>query len=506
VMQTLLQGIGSVLAGDGVGGARMLEALAGEAQKNLSFRWLALYWISRGAIKSGNSAAARTHLTQALLLAKRLDLEAVAVSQWIAAELLAHNADHPRALACLAAARSGFERLGDRWGIGQTWLAEARAQVALEREEEAVAAARQASASDPAWEEPAVFLARRAIVRNDLADAEGMLQHAAGPAGERVRSVIDAIRKKIVSQPDAAEFLRESEAAPTARSIRAMERIAQVAPRFVQARDALGWMLLKVGKYAEASTILRGLLGQPLTQADRASVMLGLGCIAHAQQSEKDPDARLEAAVKVGADAPEQGGTADVLPLPSFSAASLPARSSQLAGGGAVFSGQLSVFALPDVMEFVRSARRTGLLVCSSEKGMAAVHFRAGRITGATSPGAPGVGELLLSARKISTVALRAVTSAQPEGQPDHVLGDVLVREGLVDVAAVRDALRRKVELTILEVLHWKDGEFAFNREGDSEAVATEGAMEFDAQGVLLNALRTMDEEARSASAPGARR
>ena len=40
-MQTLLQGIGSVLAGDGVGGARTLEALATNAQRNLSFRWLA---------------------------------------------------------------------------------------------------------------------------------------------------------------------------------------------------------------------------------------------------------------------------------------------------------------------------------------------------------------------------------------------------------------------------------------------------------------------------------
>jgi len=504
-MQALMQGIGSVLAGDGIGGARTLEALAGTSQKNVSFRWLALYWSGRAALKSGNSAVARTHLTQALLLAKQLDVDAVASSQWIAAEVLAHDGDHRRALACLVAARAGFEKLGDRWGLGQTWLAEARVLVATEREDEGISAARQAWATDPVWEEPAVFLARRALVRNDLAEAEGLLRYIAGPSAERVRALIEAIRQKVVTSADASDFLRESDAPPTVKSIRAMERIAQAAPRFVQAREALAWMLLKIGKYAEASTIFRGLLSQQLTQSDRASVMLGLGCIAHAQQTGKDPDTRLQAAVMAGASAPDAGAGAEVVPLPSLSGTSLPARSSQVASS-AVFSGQLSVFPLPDVIEFVRSARRTGLLVCSSEKGMAAVHFRDGRITGATSSVSPDIGEILVRARKMSTVALRALRPAQPADQPDHVLGARLIQEGLVDEGAVREALRRKVELTIAEVLKWKDGEFAFNREGDSEPPSTQVPVEFDAQDVLLNVLKQIDEDARGRTAPGAQR
>jgi hypothetical protein len=232
--------------------------------------------------------------------------------------------------------------------------------------------------------------------------------------------------------------------------------------------------------------------------------MLGLGCIAHAQQTGKDPDTRLQAAVMAGASAPEPDAGADVVPLPSLSGTSLPARSSQVASS-AVFSGQLSVFALPDVIEFVRSARRTGLLVCSSEKGMAAVHFRDGRITGATSTVSPDIGEILVAARKLSTVALRALKPAQPD-QPDHVLGARLIQEGLVDERAVREALRRKVELTIAEVLKWKGGEFAFNREGDTEPSSTQVPVEFDAQDVLLNVLKQIDEDARGRTAPGAQR
>jgi predicted regulator of Ras-like GTPase activity (Roadblock/LC7/MglB family) len=516
-MQALLQGIGSVLAGDGVGGSRTLEPLAGTAQRNLSLRWLALYWSGRGALRSGISAAARTHLTQALLLAKQLDAAAVAASQWVAAEVLAHDADHGRALACLGAARAGFGKLEDRWGVGRTWLVEARVVAAQGKDEAAVAAAQEAWATDAAWEEPAVFLARRALQRGDLGEAEATLRQVSGPASERVRAVIEAIRQRHVTQADAGEFLRESDAAPSARSIRALERIAQDAPRFVQAREALAWMLLKLGKYSEASTIFRGLVAQPLAAPDRASVMLGLGCIAHAQQSGKDPDARLQAAVMAGANlSPPSpplhgveggawGGEADVvpLPLPHLSTTSLPARSSQMGGAASVFQGQLSVFALPDVIEFVRSARRTGVLVCSSERGMAAMQFRDGRITGATLPGAPDVGELLVRARKLSTVALRAVRTAQPADAPDHVIADRIVKEGLADEAAVRDALRRKVEGAIYEVLRWNGGEFAFNRDADAAPAAAQSQVEFDAQDVLLNVLKQMDEDARARSAPG---
>jgi tetratricopeptide (TPR) repeat protein len=498
-LQLLLQGAGSALAGDGVGALRTLEPLAEPSQRNLSFRWLALYWSGRAALRSGNSAAARGHLKQALALAKQLDLDAVALSHWVAAQVLAHDGDHARALAFLAHARSGFQRLGDGWGLGQCWLAEGRVQVALGREQEAVAAARQASAAAPEWDEPALFLARRAIARDDLAEADELLRDVRTPSADRVRALLQAMRERIVDQAGASEFLRESDAPPTARSIRAMRRIAEAAPGFVQAREALAWMLLKVGQYGEASAIFRELLGQQLSQADRASVMLGLGCIAHAQQNGQGASEGLQAAIVAAGGAAEGAEPAEPPPLAATARA---AQSSQLAAGSAVFSGQLSVFALPDVIEFVRSARRTGLLVCSSEDGVAALHFRDGRIAGASSPGAPDLGELLTGARLLSSVALRAARAAGPEEQPDHALGARLVEDGLVEAGAVREALRRKIEVAILELMRWREGQFAFNRDGDGRSPRAESPLEFDAQDVLLNVIRQMDESARGAAEP----
>jgi tetratricopeptide (TPR) repeat protein len=500
-IQLLVQGIGSVLAGDGLGGARTLEPLLGGAQPNLSCRWLALFWSARAALRSGDSTAARGHVKQALVVAKSLDLEALAASHWIAAEVLAHDGDAARALAFLAHARNGFQRLDDRWGVGQAWLAEARVLAATGREDGAAEAARQAWASDPSWEEPPVFLARRALAGGDLDGAQDMLRSAEGPATDRVRALVEAMREQVVGAAEASEFLRVSDAPPSAGSIRALERIAGVAPRFLQAREALAWMLLKTGRYAEASTLFRGLLARPLAAGDRASVMLGLGCIAHAQQTGKSADARLQATVAAAGTPPApEPMTAGETPPPL----PLPGRSSQFVTTSAVFSGQLGVFALPDVVEFVRSARRTGLLVCSAPRGIATVHFRDGRITGATSPSTPSLRELLLRARKISTVALGALAGGRPADEPDHVLAELLVAEGAIDAAAAEDALRRQAVATLTEVLGWKAGEFAFSREGEDEPGSA--AVEVDAQEVLLDVLRRMDEAKRDLSGAAAQR
>jgi hypothetical protein len=163
-----------------------------------------------------------------------------------------------------------------------------------------------------------------------------------------------------------------------------------------------------------------------------------------------------------------------------------------------VFSGQLGDFAVPDLLEFLRSARRTGLLVCSSAGVMAAVRFRDGFVTGAAAPGTPDLGEALVRLRKVSALALAAVAKPDAAGEPDHVLGDALVREGLVDLAAVHEAQRLQIELAIRQLVQWKDGEFAFSRDAELEGRSTEGSVALDAQAVLLEVFRQMDEASRA--------
>jgi tetratricopeptide (TPR) repeat protein len=500
-VQALLEGIGSVMAGDGLGGARVLAELAREEQPNLSIRWIALQWSARAALRSGAIPAARAHVQAALTLSRQLDVETRAFSQWTAAEVLAHDRDAARALAWVGESRSRFERAADRWGIAQTWLTEARILSGLERHHEAAEAARHAAELLPGSDEPAVLLARLALQRDDVDGAEGLVAPLRTQAAEKIRALVAAIRDGVVSRSDAAEYLREHDAPPSQRSMSALGRIADTARRFLQAREALAWMLLRVGKYDDAGAMFRELLSQPISAADRASVMLGLGCVANAGRA-----AAPARAVVVAAATPAPVRAVPLAPVsaPAVSQV-LPRPGGNGATADAVFSGQLSSFAVPDLLEFLRSGRRTGLLVCSGRGGIGALRFRDGRVTGGASPATPSLGDSLLRARKVSADALRSLAPADGADQPDDVLADRIVRGGHLDAAAVREALEGQVWTTIRELVSWTDGEFAFNREEDGAGAGARLSVALDPQVVLLDVFRQRDEESRGAvpASPG---
>jgi Domain of unknown function (DUF4388) len=172
------------------------------------------------------------------------------------------------------------------------------------------------------------------------------------------------------------------------------------------------------------------------------------------------------------------------------------------AGDGAsqgVFSGCLSVFAIEEVLQFLRGARSTGLLVCTCARGEASVRFHDGRIADVDVPGAPRLGDVLLRAYALSPSALRAVSLAADARQPDDALGARLVREDLVEAPAVEDALRWKVELGVRELARWRDGEFTFEPGGVQEP-ATDGPwLCVDVQQVLLSIPRDPAPSARRA-------
>jgi tetratricopeptide (TPR) repeat protein len=483
-MQRLLEGIGSVMAGDPMGGARSLAELAREAQPNTSFRWLAHYWSARAALQSGGAETARDHVRETLALSRQLDVEARGVSQLLAAELLARGGDMQKALSWLAEARGRFERVADRWGLAQSWLAEAR--ILGGRDEAAcVAAAVRAREADPAWDEPQVFLASRAVMAGDQAGALTALGDLGSPAAERLRTLLVAVDQQRLSLPDAGEFLRIHHAPPSGQNLRTLERIANASPRFFQAREALAWLLVRLGRYAAAREVFEWLLKQPLEAADKALVTLGLSSTATA----------LQAAGTAGPPAPTPAGPPGQAPALADSTLLPPGPRPAFSGLDAMFSGRLSVFSLADLVEFLRTAGRSGLLVCSSTGGMGAFRFRKGRITGAAAPSTPGVGDLLVRSGKLTAEGLASAGPAREGAIIDAELVERLVQLGLVDAATVREAGRQQIEQALRELIDWADGEFAFTRE--EESATGEAAIEVDAQQLLLDLFRERDESSR---------
>jgi len=496
-LQELLDGVGAVLAGDGWTGARLLLGLAAAGQKNLTFRWLALLWTVRAAFKSGAFAEASAAGKEALAVARLLDDDARAVTELTLGELLAHGRDASRAQPWLAEAEASFERLGDGLGRAEARLAQARVLALLGREAEATALVQKVGGEEPRWDEPALFLARRALLAGDAPSAEELVQPFQTHAADRLRVVIDAVRQGSLVPADAGEYLREQEAPASGRSLKALERIVRAAPRFVQARVALAWALMNVGHHAEAASLLRDLATRELGAADRFAVMLGLDRIGFAER----------AGLVHGEPAPSPG-----IPTPvPAELASPPAPSSGAAsailggppgGTGKMFSGELSDFALPDLLEFLRNGRRTGLLVFTSSQGVGALRFADGRVTSASSPATPTIGRLLVESQQLSAEALDAAASALGPGAADHLLSDHLRREGLVANAALEGALERQLGVTLHELLRWKDGEFTFDREGETGAARLDHPVSVDVQGTMMRVFQEIDETTRDHLVP----
>lgn len=484
-MQRLLQGIGSVLAGDGVAGFETLAPVAAPDHRIPSLRWAALQWSAWAALRSNRVPLAVEHASAALELGGQLDSEAIAVSQITAADIVAIGGDATRAIAWLTEARTRFESLGDLWGIAQTWLHESRVHAGSQREAEATAAARRAWTVRRDWDEPPLFLAHRALLRGEHGAAAEFVKGLTSPAADRIRALIEAVRAGTAAQTDVRTFLEVQEAPPSASAIRALGELASRSPRFVQAREALAWMLLKCGRYADAGAVFRALLACELTQGDRASVLLGLGCVAQAGQGRDAAQASRPA-----------GATSDSAPTPA----------SNGAAADAVFSGQLSLFPLPDVLEFLRSARRSGVLACSSAGGMAALHFEGGSITRAACSGVPTTGEILVAAGKISREALAAAGAAASNGaaDDDETAIDRLVRDRQLDLPTVRLAVTRQIELCVRRLVQWRNGEFAFNQDTAPDTASPPWAVAIDPQGILLEVFRQLDEGVRDEGAEAA--
>lgn len=422
-LEGLLHGVACALAHDGVGGLRWLKNLASPAQGNLSIRWLAHVWCCRAAMESGDLPAAGPHAREALALAAHLDSRARAASSWAAAEAFALGRDPREARARLKESHDAFARAGDGWGVARTRLAEARILATLGSEAEAEVAEGLAAAADPSWDEPHLFRARRLLLGGDAAQARQILEPLRSPAAGRERALIVSFEHGLITAADLGALLRARDAPPSPETAGALKRIAAAAPRCITAQDALAWVLLRLGRYGEAKAAFASLLAGQHGANERFSLLAGLGRIAAAsRQLAGKPKRKAQAAAAVAPAQPERG---------------------------VGLRGELSEVPLPDVLEFLRTGRRSGILLCRSRHGSAALRFSGGFITGGTS-----------------------------EDEADLQLG-----------------LEEKIERVVRRMLRWETGQFSFER--DDQAGAPGTAVEIDPQALLLKLYAASDEASR---------
>jgi tetratricopeptide (TPR) repeat protein len=558
-MRALCDGIGAVLAQDNLTGISHLERLTEAVYANESLRWAAWYWMAAAAADEGELDRAKQAIDAAMELAGQLDQQARGNSLCRSSEIEFLRGESDEALQHLDEAWSTFEEIHDRRGMAMASLAVARMLTRLGREEEALEAAQRAHTADGDWDDPVVFLSERALLRGEMDEAASVLEPFVGlephsPELDRQRRLVAAAREYLVPLAVVADFLRLRDQPPDQATVEALEVLWREQPLFVQARELLAWTLVKVGREQEAAEHFRDLATQKLDPEVQSSVLLGLGCLANRQFRHRQPGARVKAAASAYAQptveareeiaAPEPSvqelvadfevpgktdriGTVEEALEASFQTATATAELDEIplvedlsaiqldavAPGDelvyeapeepsapavqtkAVFTGDLQLFAVPDLLDFLNSSRRTGTLVITSEHGIGAVHLKDGLITGAASPGSTTVGEVLLSKGFVTQEQLDSAVESQRAEHPDKLLGAILAEMGAVQREQLELALEQQVRGALLEMLDWKQGRFAFEPDkGIASEAPGEIEIRLDTRGILLDVVRELDE------------
>jgi hypothetical protein len=516
----LVSGIACVLSGDNQGALKLLNDVNQMPDIGFSLTWGALIWSARASIGIADGLeSALTYAESAARISNHLDVESRALNARLLAEICLHRQEPERAGKFVENARRLSETLADREELGELHLLEAKILLLGGFSDEAIAAAERAHAHREEWIAPVVFLCRCALSMSEPLRAEDVLsplitQGSTAIEILRLSRLVQAVKRGELTPSIAAEFLALEDSPPSRARVTRLEELSRTYPDMESFRETLGWKLLKAGETDRASVVFDRLGEQnDLPDDIRSSVMLALGCVAAARTRHESSGAKLRATVDAAPKrlqsthppAPSSGHMRVANPIDLVSLrppnSMLPEGELSSPRGEAqrspVFTGSLQLFCLPDLLEFLRAGRRSGTLVCSSIRGIGAVHLRDGHIAGAASPSTPRLREILLANGKITAPRLDEAAALQGAKKPPSPIGTILVRQGWLAISDLESALRSQAQSAISELLGWGEGQFAFDPESDSALSSEVVEISVDPQSVLLDIFKGLDEQAR---------
>jgi hypothetical protein len=161
------------------------------------------------------------------------------------------------------------------------------------------------------------------------------------------------------------------------------------------------------------------------------------------------------------------------------------------------FAGDLHLFGLADLMEFLRAGNRSGTLVCTSDSGTGIVHLRRGKIIDATSPTAMSIAAFFAQRGTFPPDELRTLV-ANPADFSDPVIARVLLERSLVTLDDVRDALMTRIVTAVRDLVTWSHGRFEFDTQAAVEGAVPGVDIEIDSQALLLSIFANEDERSRA--------
>ena len=161
-----------------------------------------------------------------------------------------------------------------------------------------------------------------------------------------------------------------------------------------------------------------------------------------------------------------------------------------------VFTGDLKMFPLGDLLEFLGNARRTGTLACTAEDDRrGTIQLRMGFVVAASVDGGKELEDVLVLRGATTERELGAVAIANGPAS-GRALGLQLVEREILALRDVRAALEQQIRGVLAEILSWDGGQFALEPRPVGELSELERELEWDSRGLLLEILRQQDEAA----------
>lgn len=154
-------------------------------------------------------------------------------------------------------------------------------------------------------------------------------------------------------------------------------------------------------------------------------------------------------------------------------------------------SGTLHTFPLGELLQWMGSAGKTGILAVRGERYTKRLFFRDGVIVSSSSDDpTEHLGQFLLSHGRITEEDLRK--GLETQGRTKVLLGRILIMVGLINEEELRKLLAMKAEETIFSLFFWEDAHFEFNDEPLARDLHV--TISLPVQDVLLKGLTLIDE------------
>ncbi len=156
-----------------------------------------------------------------------------------------------------------------------------------------------------------------------------------------------------------------------------------------------------------------------------------------------------------------------------------------------MLTGNLRTMGLPEILQWISIGRKTGTLVLQHASVQKRITFEDGDVHSSWSNDPrESLGQYLVRSRRVSEEQLFNALLRQEESK--RPLGTILVSDGVLDEAELRDSLRAKAEESIFDLFLWREGQFEF-KDGDPPADVPVH-LDLRVQSVLLEGIRRVDE------------